>query len=228
MWSGRIPGRALSASGMRSRSFVTKLHQIVHRGLYLRPYLLSAAEVVVPFASSQPQVQSVESGSSVSLPGVSRMGSGRIPGRGLVVVKRWDTAPRQFCGGPKDLHPLQVWGQARGPRPGGQVGQGRGPNPGGQVGQGRGPNPGGQVGQGTWSVGPPPICEVRGRVPAVVPELVNHWILKYLGLGQIGGGEMAGHRPSTSGWWAEGPPPSCEVRGRVPAVAPRSCKSLES
>jgi hypothetical protein len=27
-----------------------------------------------------------------------------------------------------------------------------------------------------------------------------------------------GHRPSTSGWWAEGPPPTCEVRGRFPAV----------
>ncbi len=36
----------------------------------------------------------------------------------------------------------------------------------------------------------------------------------------MGGGKTAGHRPSTSGWWAEGPPPTCEVRGRVPAVVP--------
>ena len=30
---------------------------------------------------------------------------------------------------------------------------------------------------------------------------------------------MVGHRPSTSRWWAEGPPPSCELRGRFPPSA---------
>jgi hypothetical protein len=31
---------------------------------------------------------------------------------------------------------------------------------------------------------------------------------------------MAGHCPSTSRWLAEGPPPSCELAGAVPAVGP--------
>ncbi len=31
------------------------------------------------------------------------------------------------------------------------------------------------------------------------------------------GTEMAGHRPSTSGWWAEGLSPTCEVQGLFPA-----------
>jgi hypothetical protein len=38
---------------------------------------------------------------------------------------------------------------------------------------------------------------------------------------------MAGHRPSTSGWWAEGPSPTCEVRGLFPAVVPGNVGDLQ-
>ena len=38
---------------------------------------------------------------------------------------------------------------------------------------------------------------------------------------------MAGHRPSTSGWWAEGPSPTCEVRGLFPAVVPGNVEDVQ-
>ncbi len=35
---------------------------------------------------------------------------------------------------------------------------------------------------------------------------------------KVRGGGTAGHRPSASRWWAEGPPHSCELRGRFPSL----------